>query len=496
MSESYLPDFTLILPEIILSITALVILGLGAIQKKLSPLFLRQFGYLVMGGLLAALIALVLLHKTGESCTSFEGQVLQDDFIYFGKLLALGGTCGIFALSLVTLLREHLFSFEYAALILLATTGMLLMLGANDFLNLFIGLEMQGLSLYVLAALNRNQAITAEAALKYFILGAVATAFYLYGTSLLYGFSGSTNFEVLALSIRSETVATIPLGLFAGLIFVLAAFGFKVSATPFHMWTPDVYEGCPTPIVAFIASTPKVVAVLVLMRLMVKPFLTLYAEWSPLLLALSVLSMLLGTVAALGQTNLKRFLAYSTIGQMGYVLLGIAAGHREGVQGVLVYLFLYLVTILGIFGCLLCLRSKKPEGVQTIEDLSGLSTLHPKIAFLLALFMFSLAGIPPFAGFFAKIYIFKAAIYEGFFYMAILGVLTSVVAVYYYLKIVKTMYFDELQDIPSDSYGQTVAVSSEGTVALILCAVVTLFFCLLPNPLFDILQRAVFALAD
>jgi len=483
MVETYLPDFLLILPEILLILTALLILGGGVIRQTPAP---RHFGYMALGGLLLAFCALLICHKAGESWTSFEGQVLQNDFIYFGKIIIFVSAAAVLILSLTPLLHDQLLSFEYAALILFATSGMLLMLSANDFLNLFVALEIQGLSLYILAALNRDSGLSAEAALKYFILGAVATAFYLYGTSLLYGFAGSTHFEVLARSIHMD-VAVLPLGLCIGLLFIISAFAFKMSAAPFHMWTPDVYEGCPTAIVAFIANAPKGVAALVLLRLLMDPFLILYPLWSPLFLGLAVLSMVWGTLAALSQTNIKRFLAYSTIAQMGYVCLGLATGVREGLQGVLVYVSLYLVMMIGVFGSLLCLRNKKAE---TFDSLAGFGSLHPCLAFFLALLMFSLAGIPPFAGFFAKFYIFKAAIAEGFVSIAVLGMVTSVVAAFYYLRIIKIMYFKSSDDLAPEFYGQTVVASSGMGIVLILCAGVLLFFCLFPDPFLLMVQRA------
>jgi NADH-quinone oxidoreductase subunit N len=274
----------------------------------------------------------------------------------------------------------------------------------------------------------------------------------------------------------------------------MGALSFKVSIVPFHMWTPDVYQGCPTPITTFIAAAPKAAAMLVFLRLMVMPFMLLYGEWQTIIIFISLASMVVGAFAALRQTDLKRLLSYSAIGQMGYALMGIAAGNDEGIQAVFVYLAIYLVMIIGTFGCLLALRSKSPQGVQKIEDLSGIATLHPKIAFALAVFMFSLAGIPPLAGFFAKLYVFKAAISAGLFTLAIAGVLTSVVATYYYLKIVKVMYFDTVPEVLPDSYGQTVLLSKEMILILNLCTIVTLLFFVFPNPLFELAQQAALAL--
>ena len=294
--------------------------------------------------------------------------------------------------------------------------------------------------------------------------------------------------------IRIESTEGLPIGLLIGLVFIMASLSFKVSAVPFHMWTPDVYQGCPTPITAFIAAAPKVAAMVVFLRIMVSPFLLLYGDWQSLIVFISFASMVLGAFAALRQTDLKRLLAYSAIGQMGYVLMGLAAGNDEGIQAVFVYLTIYLIMIIGTFGCLLCLRGKGFEGVQNIEDLSGISTLHPKMSFTLAVFMFSLAGIPPLAGFFAKLYVFKAAISAGLFGLAIAGVLSSVVASYYYLKIVKVMYFDDVPRSPSATYGQVLILSPETTVVLNICAIVILLFFIFPNFVLDMAQRAALAL--
>lgn len=487
----YAPDFTLILPEIVLMLSALFILMQGAFLKEVS--FRRSVHY----GLLALGLSLglcIFLAESGETWVTFEGQIKQDDFIFFAKILILAGALATLSMSLPSLIKENLSRFEYVPLVLIATLGMLLMVGANDFLILFIGLEMQGLSLYVLAALHREHLRVSEAALKYFILGAFATGLFLYGVSLIYGFSGATNFEVIATVVRTESINDLPLGLFIGLVFIIAALGFKVSAVPFHMWTPDVYEGCPTPITAFIGGVPKVAAMVVFLHLLLAPFLLLYGQWQSLLLFLSVASMIVGAFGALRQTNLKRLLGYSAIGQMGYVLMGVSSGNSEGVQAVFVYLTLYLVMFIGTFACLLSLKGKRPEGVQAIEDLKGISTLHPKLSFVLALFMFSLAGIPPLAGFFAKLYVFKAAIAAGLFWLAIVGVLTSVVAAYYYLKIVKVMYFDELPETPTSSHGQLLVLSPEITVVLNVCAAIILLFFMFPNVVLEMAQRAAFAL--
>jgi NADH-quinone oxidoreductase subunit N len=494
MEGAQLFELKFILPEVILAVTALFILMRGAFRKTIEPRHLRHFGFIALFGLALSIVVLVVYHKNGEVGISFEGQLIQDDFVYFAKLLILMGSGAVLALSLSVLLKEHLLSYEYPVLILLSVLGMLLMVGAHDFLTLFVGLEMQGLTLYILAALNRDQLISSEAALKYFILGALATCLFLYGVSLVYGFSGSTGFEAIEAATSIKNPKNLPFGLYLGLVFIIGAFSFKISAVPFHMWTPDVYQGCPMPITAFLAATPKVAAMLIFLRLLFMPFISLYGEWQSLITFLSMASMILGAFAALGQTDLKRLFAYSAIGQMGYALMGLASGTDEGIQGVIVYLTLYLVTIIGVFGCFLGLRGKGSFGVQNIDDLSGISTTHPRMALILAIFMFSLAGIPPLAGFFAKFYVFKAAISAGFFGLVIVGVLTSVVATYYYIKIIKIMYFDEVPESPGTFYGQAVVLSPKMAIILNLCALITLLFFVYPSPLLNMAQRAALVL--
>jgi NADH-quinone oxidoreductase subunit N len=490
MISFYSPDFKLIIPELIMVITSLCLLVGGAFYERGHSSGFRSSGRIAILSLIIALLVLIFQGIPGAQWVTFQGQIVQDDAIYFAKILILTGSAAVLAISLPSMINENLDSFELPSLILLATVGMILMVEANDFMVLFVGLEMQGLCLYILAALNRTKEKSSEAALKYFILGAFSTCLYLYGSSLIYGFSGSTNFEVLESVVRIESVNGLSMGLFLGLIFIVAALSFKVSAVPFHMWTPDVYQGCPTPITSFIAATPKVAAMIIFLRLMIKPFMLLYGEWQFVIVFISFSSMALGAFAALTQTDIKRLLAYSAIGQMGYVLMGIAAGNDEGIQAVFVYLTIYLVMIIGIFGCLMCLRGKGQMSVLNIEDLSGISTLHPKIALTLAIFMFSLAGIPPLAGFFAKLYVLKAALSAGLFGLAIFGVLASVVASYYYLKIVKIMYFDVVPEVPGVSYGQTIVLSIEMKMVLNLCAIIILLFFIFPNPILEMAQRA------
>lgn len=494
MNAAYLPDITLVFPALFLVVIALLIVLEGAFREKSTSFLPQRFSQIAFISLLIALALLLVFSTPGQRSVSFEGQLLQDNFSYISQILILGGSAAVLGISLVPMMKEQLISFEYAALILFATVGMLIMVSANDFISLFMGLEIQALSLYILAALDRDQTKTSEAALKYFILGALSTCFYLYGTSFVYGFTGSTNFDTLASFGQLTSVHSLPLGLCVGLMFIIASLGFKISAVPFHMWTPDVYQGCPTPITAFIAVTPKIAAMFVLARLLLFPFLSLHAYWVVIISSLSCLSMIWGAFGVLGQINLKRFLAYSSIGQMGYVLMGIAAGNDEGLQALLLYLALYLFTIIGTFGCLLYLRGKGSQSIQSLEDLAGLSAFHPRTSFILTLFMFSFAGIPPLAGFFAKLYILKAALSAELFVLATIGAIVSIVSTYYYLKIIKTIYFDTPPEIPSLSYGQTLLLSPKLTLILNICALVTLFFFALPNPLLKLIHKTILPL--
>jgi NADH-quinone oxidoreductase subunit N len=315
---------------------------------------------------------------------------------------------------------------------------MMMMISANDLIALYVGLELQSLALYVVAAFNRDSSRSAEAGLKYFVLGALSSGMLLYGASLVYGFTGSTDFTTISAAVQPSGEN---IGLIFGLVFLMAGFAFKISAVPFHMWTPDVYEGAPTPVTAFFAAAPKLAAMALTVRVLITAFPAVTFQWQQIVTFLAIASMALGSFAAIGQTNIKRLMAYSSIGHMGYALVGLAAGSAEGVQGVIVYLAIYLAMTLGTFACILAMR-RDGRMVENISDLSGLSRTSPGMAFLLAMLLFSLAGIPPLAGFFAKFYVFLAAIHANLYALAVIGVLLSVVGAYYYLRIVKIMYFD------------------------------------------------------
>jgi NADH-quinone oxidoreductase subunit N len=400
----------------------------------------RRISWMVAATLVAAL-ALELALGAARAVT-FSGMFVTDGFAIFMKVLVLGASATAIVMSLDYLSHERAERFEFPLLILFATIGMLMMISANDLISLYLGVELQSLSLYILAAIRRDSVRSSEAGLKYFVLGALSSGMLIYGCSMVYGFAGTTGFEALADVFAARAGEGPSIGLIVGLVFIAAALAFKVSAVPFHMWTPDVYEGAPTPITALFAAAPKLAAMALLLRVMVGPFGELVAQWQQIIIVISVGSMVLGAFAAIAQTNIKRLMAYSSIGNVGYALIGLAAGGEMGIKAVLVYMTIYVVTVVGTFGCILCMRSQD-RMVEGIDDLAGLANTHPMLALAFGIFMFSLAGIPPLAGFFGKIYVFLAAIDAELYTLAVIGVLTSVVAAFYYLRIVRVMYFDQ-----------------------------------------------------
>jgi NADH-quinone oxidoreductase subunit N len=384
-----------------------------------------------------ALAGFFVKRGTGTE-TLFGDSFIVDAFARLMKLLTLIGAAVTLLMSVDYWRGEGRLKFEFPVLVLLATTGMMMMISANDLISLYVGLELQSLSLYVVAAFDRNSARSSEAGLKYFVLGALSSGMLLYGASLIYGFTGSTLFTDIAAGVQPSGTN---LGLIFGLVFLMAGFAFKVSAVPFHMWTPDVYEGAPTPVTAFFAAAPKLAAMALMVRTLLAAFPAVTPEWQQIVTFLAIASMGLGAFAAIGQRNIKRLMAYSSIGHMGFALVGLAAGTVDGVQGVIIYLAIYLAMTLGTFACILAMR-RHGRMVEDIDQLAGLSATNPLMAFLLGVLLFSLAGIPPLAGFFAKFYVFLATIHAGLYALAVIGVLLSVVGAYYYLRIVKIMYFD------------------------------------------------------
>jgi NADH-quinone oxidoreductase subunit N len=455
-------EFSAILPELLLALAAMSLLMLGVFRKGDNADIANL-------GALAALAAaaLLVIWMPPERQEAFGGAFVVDTFARVMKVLAFFGSAAALVLSVNFMKNERIERFEYPVLVLLATLGMAMMISANDLIALYVGLELQSLALYVVAALDRDNARSSEAGLKYFVLGALSSGMLLYGASLIYGFTGSTGFAEIAAALGQGEAG---LGLVFGIVFLIAGLAFKVSAVPFHMWTPDVYEGSPTPVTAFFSAAPKVAALALLARAMVTPFPHIAAEWQQVIVFISIASMGLGAFGAIGQTNIKRLLAYSSIANMGFALVGLAAASREGVQGLVVYAIVYLVMTLGAFACVIAMR-RKGRQLEDISDLAGLGRSDRTLALILAILMFSLAGIPPLAGFFGKYFVFMAAVKSGLWLLAILGVLASVVAAFYYLRIVKIMYFDEPAENfePAPSEVRLVAAAS-GVFTLVFAA--------------------------
>ena len=459
-------DLSPVMPEVVLACGAMLMLMAGVFMRVGSSRVVNSWCVLV---LIVAAIALIMTPQ--GRLVSFGGSFVLDDFARFLKMLTLIGSAGALILSLDWLAIEKQQRFEYGSLFLLSTLGMLVLISAADLIALYLGLEMMSLSLYVVAASNRENVKSTEAGLKYFVLGALSSGMLLYGASLIYGFTGTIEFAGIA----KATQAGAGIGLVFGLVFMFVGFCFKISAVPFHMWTPDVYEGAPTPVTAFFAAAPKVAGISIFVRASLTAFPGIVHEWQQIIVFVSIASMALGSFAAIGQRNIKRLMAYSSIGHMGFALVGLAAATAQGVQGVLVYMSIYVAMTLGAFAVIAAMR-RGGMAVENISDLAGLARTHPTMAFFFAMLMFSLAGLPPLAGFFAKFYVFLAAINAGLFTLAVIGVLTSVVGAYYYLMIVKAMYFDE----PVQSFD-----SMPGLLRLVLAVsgVINLLFFAWPAPL-------------
>lgn len=426
-------SLALTLPELALAVGAMVLLMIGVFSGERANT--TVIGLAV--ALFLAVIAWILVFPSeGEA---FGGAFISDGFARFMKLLTLASSVVTLVMSVGFARAERFDKFEYPVLIILSTVGMMLMVSANNMLTLYLGLELSSLALYVVAAINRDSVRSTEAGLKYFVLGSLASGMLLYGITLVYGFTGQTGFEGISAALAGGER---PLGLIFGLVFILAGIAFKISAVPFHMWTPDVYEGAPTPVTAFFAAAPKMAAMAMLVRVTMETFEPVARDWQQIVVFISIASMVLGSFAAIGQRNFKRLMAYSSIGHVGFALVGLAANSEAGVRGVIIYMLIYLVMTLGTFAFILAMR-RNDENVEQIDDLAGLATTNPVMAVILTLMMFSLAGIPFLAGFFAKWYVFLAAIEVGLVTLAVIGVLASVVSAYYYLRIIKIMWFDE-----------------------------------------------------
>jgi NADH-quinone oxidoreductase subunit N len=466
-------NWTLALPELVLTCCGMAILIFGVLRKQDSTLLATMFtiGAFLIAGLLVA---------TRVSGFGFNGQFVTDAFATFNKeLILLGGALALI-LSLDWNRSQGIARFEYPVLVLFATVGMMVMVSASNLMTLYLGLELQSLALYVLASFARDNLRSSEAGLKYFVLSGLASGLLLYGISLVYGFSGTMDFRALHGALMTPAAA--PPGLIVGIVFVLVGLGFKVSAVPFHMWTPDVYEGAPTPVTVFFATGPKVAAMALLLRVMGTSFAELVPAWQSLIVLMSIASMVLGALAAIGQHNIKRLMAYSSIGHMGYALIGLAVGSSDGVRGVLVYMTVYVLMTAGTFACIMAMK-RDGRPVEQISDLSGLATNDPGLAMAISVFMFSLAGIPLMAGFFAKLYIFLAAVKGGLWTLAVIGVLTSVVGAFYYIRIIKVMYFDP----PAGAFDRRPPALSFVVAAT---GLFTAFFFLFPAPVVDAAELA------
>ena len=465
------PDIWPALPEIFLACAGMALLLIGVFR---GDGFTRPIGYMTMVALLLAAI-LTMGYGSGRVVT-FNGLFVMDAFGVFMKVLILVAAALSVLLALGFNEREKMARFEFPVLMLFATLGMLMMVSANDLISLYVGLETQSLALYVIAAFRRDNTKSSEAGLKYFVLGSLSSGMLLYGASMVYGFAGTTSFDKIAALFASGAYPSA--GVIIGLVFVVAGLAFKISAVPFHMWTPDVYEGAPTPVTAFFAAAPKVAAIALITRLLIEPFGHLAHQWQQIIIVSSILSMALGSFAAITQSNIKRLMAYSSIGHVGYALVGLAAGTEQGVRGVLIYMAVYIVMNIGTFAVILCMK-QQGRMVEEIKDLAGLSRTNPLLAGAMAVFMFSMAGIPPMAGFFSKLYVFLAAIEAQLYTLAVIGVLTSVVGAFYYLRIIKIMYFDE----PVEAFDK---IKDDGmTGILIATGLFTLLFFVAPAPVLN-----------
>ncbi|MDB2617528.1 NADH-quinone oxidoreductase subunit NuoN [Candidatus Pelagibacter bacterium] len=466
-------NLNLVLPEIFISLSIMFLLVLGVFKNDSSKIIFNI-------SLLVLLIAsIITLNETFsiDRVTLFNNSVVIDYLSSLMKIITLIGAFLVLVISSAYLKSFKIFKIEYPVLILSSVLGMMVMISSNDLMVFYMGLELQSLALYVLATFNRDQLKSSEAGLKYFVLSALSSGLLLYGCSLIYGFSGSTNFNVISSQLNSnEYVLTF------GIVFILVGLAFKISAVPFHMWAPDVYEGSPTSVTLFFTMVPKIAALTVFIRFLYVPFLNLIDQWQMIIIFLSIASMLFSAIAAIGQTNIKRLVAYSSIGHIGYTLAGLATGSNEGIQSSIIYISIYVIMNLALFSCLLMLK-RNDQYYEDIDDLSGLSKNHPLLSLSLLVILFSLAGIPPLAGFFAKFYIFKAVIEQSMYFLAIVGLLSTVIAAFYYLRIIKIIYFDKEKEKYDEDHSLWLKFSLTFSTILIL-----LYF-IFPSQLIDVVSR-------
>lgn len=470
---SFVVALATLIPEILVASSAIVLLIGGVFAGSKSAYRMHAMATYILLALLGLMIAPHLMH---HKQILFSHMMIVDAFSFYVKLLLVIAAALALMLSLDWIQQPENQQFEYPVLVLLSLLGMMLLVSANDLIAFYVSIELMSLPLYVLASFSRDTLKSTEAGLKYFVLGALASGMLLFGASLVYGFAGTTSFEALAKLFHDGHGADN--GVIIGLVLMMVGLCFKISAAPFHMWAPDVYEGAPTPITAYFTTAPKVAAISLFMRLMMQPFGGLMHEWQQVIIVVSIASMVVGAFGALTQSNIKRLLAYSSIGHVGYALMGLAAGGVDGISSVLIYLALYIAMSAGAFACVLLMK-REGKPIEEISYLAGLSRTRPGIAFALAVFMFSMAGIPPLSGFFGKMYVFLSAIHAGLNVLAVIGVLTSVVACFYYLKIVKLMYFDE----PAATFDIDMPYGIR--IVIVFSTVVTFLFFLIPLTLVE-----------
>jgi len=463
-------NLNLILPEIFLSLSIFVTLLIGVFFKN-SYNLVTNITYVIIVSLL-----LIIFNSFNESGNLFSNSFTTNSFTNFFKILILLGTIFVMFITQNFIKEMKINYFEYPLLLLFSVLGMFFMISSNDLMSFYLGLELQSLALYILASLDRDNLKSNESGIKYFVLSALSSGLLLYGCSLLYGFTGSTNFEEINLKMEFENT-----GATFAMVFILVGLAFKVSAVPFHMWTPDVYEGSPSSVTSFFAVVPKVAGIAILIRFVQIPFEQLVDQWKNILVFMALASMILGAVAAIGQTNIKRLIAYSSIGHIGYALAGISTGTVTGYSSSVVYISIYAIMNLGIFGCIFLMK-KDGKYCEDIKDLAGMSKQNPILAISFLIIMFSLAGIPPLAGFFAKFYVFMSVIESGMYTLAIVGLLTTVISAFYYLRIIKIIYFDEIKD----SFDKIKNIGTTSTI-LLSCIILVLFF-LYPSVLNDIVN--------
>ena len=467
-------NLNFIYSELFLALSIMTLLIVGVFKKNSSTLIYNL-------SIISLLICLALIFNfpISENVELFKNSYKIDYLSSFTKILLISS--GIFVLLLSNKYVQiiDINKIEYPILVLSSILGMMVMVSSNDLILFYIGLELQSLSLYVLASFNRDNLLSSESGLKYFILSALSSGLLLYGCSLIYGFSGSTNFFIIASNLIESSY-----GLTFGIVFILVGLAFKISAVPFHMWAPDVYEGSPTSVTAFFAILPKIAALSIFVRVLYVPFFNLINDWQMIIIFLSIASMLFGSIAAIGQSNLKRLIAYSSIGHMGYALAGLSTGTNQGIQSSITYITIYIFMNLAFFGCILMLR-RDDKYFENIDDLSGLSKHHPVLSFSFLIVLFSLAGIPPLAGFFAKFYIFTSVIEESMYFLAIVGLLSTVIAAYYYLRLIKIIYFDSEKEKYETNHNIGLKLS------LLISSIFILFYFIYPSWLTKIIENII-----